>query len=118
MSAHMRKRPTKKAAHLTWHGNQYEIPLQVLEQYKIEDNNDPLSVEEVFSELISEIGEPAVLLKGLREKESLSQVAFAKAIKISQSNLSAMENGRRGIGKDIAKRIEKKFGVDYRLFLG
>lgn len=36
---------------------------------------------------------------------------------ITQTNLSAMENGRRPIGKELAKRIAEKFQVDYRIFL-
>jgi transcriptional regulator with XRE-family HTH domain len=57
------------------------------------------------------------LLKGLRAREGLSQVEFAKKINITQANLSAMENGRRPIGKIVAKRIEKVFGTNYRYFL-
>ncbi|MEM1243522.1 MAG: helix-turn-helix transcriptional regulator, partial [Pseudomonadota bacterium] len=79
--------------------------------------HDALAIEDVFSDLIKESGEPALLLKGLRHKEGLTQIQFAQLIRITQTNLSAMENGRRKIGKDIAKRIAKKFSVDYRLFL-
>jgi hypothetical protein len=32
-------------------------------------------------------------------------------------NLSAMENGRRSIGKELAKRIAEQFDMDYRHFL-
>jgi len=118
MSAHMRKRPTEeKAAHITWHGMHYRVPLQVMKKYQTSENDDSLSINDVFGGLIDESGEPALLLKGLRYKEGLSQVQFAKKIGVSQANLSAMENGRRSIGKEIAKRIAKCFKVDYRLFL-
>ncbi|MDP3558851.1 MAG: helix-turn-helix transcriptional regulator [Legionellaceae bacterium] len=56
-------------------------------------------------------------MKGLRHREGLSQIAFAKALNITQTNLSAMENGRRSIGKALAKRIANQFNIDYRLFL-
>lgn len=118
MSAHMKKHRTNETANIIWHGAQYAVPLEVIEQYKIASSDEPLeSIEDVFGELIAEHGEPAVLLKGLRTKEGLSQIEFAKEVNLTQQNLSAMENGRRNIGKEIAKRIAEKFGVDYRIFL-
>lgn len=119
MSAHMKKHRTNQTANVIWHGAQYAVPLEVIEQYKITSNGEePLeSIDDVFGELIAEHGEPAVLLKGLRAKEGLSQIEFAKEVNLTQQNLSAMENGRRNIGKEIAKRIAEKFGIDYRIFL-
>jgi DNA-binding XRE family transcriptional regulator len=60
-------------------------------------------------DLIGQSGEYAVLLKGLRYREGLSQTEFAKKINISQSNLCAMENGRPKIGKELAKKMTKFF---------
>lgn len=57
------------------------------------------------------------MLKGVRAREGLTQAEFSQKIDVTQSNLSSMENGRRPIGKVIAKRIEKAFGTDYRYFL-
>lgn len=114
----MKKTRTKKLANVNWRGARYAVPLDVLKKYKVADNKaETESSDSVFGELTAEHGEPAVLLKDLRTKENLSQVVFAKAIGVTQANLSAMENGRRSIGKTIAKRIAKKFKVDYRLFL-
>jgi transcriptional regulator with XRE-family HTH domain len=70
---------------------------------------------ELFTE--KEYTKAGVLLRGLRLRENLSQVEFAKKIQITQANLSNMENGRRPIGKIIAKRIEKVFGTNYWYFL-
>ena len=50
--------------------------------------------------------------KILPEREGLSQIEFAKKLHISQPNLSAMENGRRVIGKELAKRVADIFGLD------
>ncbi len=58
-----------------------------------------------------------VLLRGTRHREGLTQVEMAKKIHVSQADLSKMESGKRPIGKIIAKRIEKIFGVNYRYFL-
>jgi len=119
MPAPMKKRPTKKKlANVMWHGARYAVPLDVLKKYKVaNDEDDVESIESVFGGLINEYGEPAVLLKGLRTRENLSQVEFAKAIGTTQANLSAMENGHRPIGKTIAKRIADKFKIDYRILL-
>ncbi len=118
MSVPMKKHPIRKTANFTWRGSRYSVPFKIIEKYKLDDKeNGAESVESVFGELIAEYGEPAVLLKGLRTKEALSQIDFAKAIGITQQNLSAMENGRRSIGKEIAKRIAKKCGIDYRMLL-
>jgi plasmid maintenance system antidote protein VapI len=42
---------------------------------------------------------------------------FAKKLNISQTNISAMKNGKRTIGTEFAKRAADLFGLDYRIFL-
>ena len=111
------KKPLNNKANFEWNERRYSIPLQVMEKYKITYNDTASAFEDVFADLINKRGESSLLLRGLRNKEDLSQIEFAKKIFITQNNLSAMENGRRSIGKDIAKRIAKVFGVDYRIFL-
>ena len=115
----MKKHPIdkKKRAKFTYHGVHYSVPLRIIEKYKLPEKSDTVSIDEVFSDLTDQYSEPGVLLRGLRHKEGINQTDFAKIIGVSQTNLSAMENGRRSIGKDIAKRISKKFGIDYRIFL-
>ena len=54
-------------------------------------------------------------MKGIRYREGLNQKEFAKKIKISQSDLSKIENGKRSIGRMIANRIIKKFKLDKRV---
>lgn len=112
----MKTHHTNKVVDFFWHGARYVVPMQFIEKYRVK-NNDTSSINEVFNDLIKKHGEPGALLKGLRAKESLTQVQFSQKIGVTQANLSAMENGRRIIGKEIAKRIAKKFGVDYRIFL-
>src|SRR5579864_6995379 len=77
----------------------------------------PVASEKVFSEIEKKFTKAGVLLKGLRVREGLTQIQFARKIHVTQANLSNMENGRRPIGKKIAKRIEKFFKVNYRYFL-
>lgn len=71
-----------------------------------------------FKEMDKKYTEAGALLLGTRHRERLSQKEFSKRIEVTQSDLSKMENGKRSIGKIVAKRIEKEFGVDYRYFLG
>ncbi len=42
---------------------------------------------------------------------------LAAAIQITQGDLSKIEKGKRAIGKDIAQRISKAFGINPNLFL-
>lgn len=82
------------------------------------DNDDEvLSSDEFFDSKNDEKPTWAVYLRGLRYREDMSQLEFAKAIGISQPNLSAMENGKRAIGKELAKRIAGTFTTDYRYLL-
>ncbi len=118
MSALMKKHHTDRIVEISWHGGRYAVPIEIMEHYKIEsDNNEYISIDDLFGNLTQKSGEPGVLLKGLRYREGLSQIEFAKQLNISQTNLSAMENGRRTIGKELAKRIADIFELDYRIFL-
>lgn len=47
----------------------------------------------------------------------MTQRELAKRLGISPANLSAMEHGRRTIGKEMAKWIAEILNVDYRCFL-
>lgn len=81
------------------------------------DNEYYTSIHDLFGDLTQHSGEPGFLLKGLRYREGLSQIEFSRQLNSSQTNLSAVENGRRTIGKELAKRIAEIFGLDYRIFL-
>lgn len=62
-------------------------------------------------------GESAYMLRGSREREGLTQTQLADKLGIPQSNISAIEHGKRPIGKNLAKRLSKIFKLDYRVFL-
>ena len=70
------------------------------------------SIEEVFPEAT-----PGMMLRGLRGKEELTQAEFAKRLGVSQHHVSEMENNKRAIGIDMAKRIAAEFKVPYKMFL-
>ena len=56
-------------------------------------------------------------LRGARYREDVSQRQLAKLTGVSVQNISAMENGRRTIGKEMAKRFGEVLNTDWRLFL-
>jgi len=109
--------------HVTRHHKSYSIPKNIFNKYALEDEKPKKVVKRttptnvVFERIIKKYTKAGALLKGLRGREGLTQAAFAKKINVTQANLSKMENGKRPIGKAIAKRIEKAFGTDYRYFL-
>lgn len=99
----------------------YAIPKSIANRYAVKTDKlrpSGIPAEVVFAHLVKEITEAGALLKGLRTRENLSQEEFSKIIQVTQANLSKMENGKRPIGKIIAKRIAEKFNLDYRIFLG
>lgn len=60
---------------------------------------------------------PDVCLRGSRYKEGLTQKQLAELIGIPQRHISEMENGKRPIGKEMAKRLGKALNISYKVFL-
>ncbi len=60
---------------------------------------------------------PSVMVRGGRVKEGLTQVQLAALVGIPQRHVSEMENGKRPIGKEMAKRLGKALNVSYKAFL-
>lgn len=59
-----------------------------------------------------------VALRGARGKEGLTQKQLAFMVGIAQHHISEMENGKRPIGKETAKKLAEALNVsDYRIFL-
>ena len=56
-------------------------------------------------------------MRGSRHKEEMTQKELADALGISQHHVSEMENGKRPIGKTMAKKLAIIFKIDYRIFL-
>lgn len=79
--------------------------------------SDFIPWREVFKEEITKYGEQALALRGARFREGMTQMKLSELTGISQRHISEMENGKRSIGKVIAKRLAKVFQTDYRLFL-
>jgi ribosome-binding protein aMBF1 (putative translation factor) len=56
-------------------------------------------------------------LRGARTREGLTQAQLAALIGAKPTHISAMEKGKRPIGKDMAKRLGKALRVGYKVFL-
>ncbi len=124
MSVLMRKHHTKSnrgfeaILHIVYQGHVYNIPKKVAKKYEDKSKQThKVLPEDIFSSIEKQYTKAGVLLRGTRHRERLTQTQMAKKIKVTQADLSKMESGKRPIGKIIAKRIEKMFGVNYRYFL-
>ena len=60
---------------------------------------------------------PAAVLRGARSKAELSQIKLAELTGIPQRHISEMENSKRTIGKENARKLAAVLETDYRVFL-
>ena len=90
------------------------LKVQDVSEWELEEK-DSYAVEEVFPELTWNSG--GVSIRGGRGKEGLTQKQLAELTGISQHHLSEMENGKRPIGKETARKLAAALNVDYRVFL-
>jgi DNA-binding XRE family transcriptional regulator len=58
-----------------------------------------------------------VTLRVHRENANYTQKALAEKLGIKQHHISEMENNKRPIGKELAKKIAGVFNTDYREYL-
>jgi len=108
----------KAILHIVHNGHFYNIPKKIADKY--EDKSklvQKVSPEDLFDNIEKKYTKAGVLLRETRHQDGLTQAEMAKKIHVTQADLSKMESGKRPIGKTIAKRIEKVFGVNYRYFL-
>jgi DNA-binding XRE family transcriptional regulator len=81
-------------------------------QAKPEENDETVSLEELFPDL-----NPGSAIRGLRYREELTQAQLADKIGVKRHHISEMENDKRPIGKEMAKRLAKALNTDYKVFL-
>lgn len=60
---------------------------------------------DMFKDHIKKYTSQGLYLRGIRLREGYSQKKLGKLIGVNQNNISAMENGKRSIGKEMAKRL-------------
>lgn len=87
-------------------------------EYIVQINEDiPMSADDAMKKICGDRPQWAVALHGFRYRDGLTQTTLGELLGIEQTNVSKMEQGKRPIGKTIAKRLAKIFKTDYRLFL-
>lgn len=127
MSAHTKTRLTKhatckvvvempgKAKQLTF------VPVKHLQ--KLEDflekygETESVPWEELAKDRIAKYKKTGLALRGARYREGISQKELATRTGISQENISRMENGRRAIGEQVAKKLAKVLQIDFELLI-
>ncbi|MBJ6798772.1 helix-turn-helix domain-containing protein [Geomonas propionica] len=82
---------------------------------EIIESAESVGTSEVSPEL--DTNPSGVYLRGIRLREDLTQEALANLTGISRSNISAMEHGKRPIGKETAKKLAAALNCEYRRFL-
>jgi len=73
------------------------------------------SIAEVFPEHVGR--EQEVALRAYRNREGLTQKQLTELTGIPQHHISEMENGKRSIGKERARRLAEALHCDYRQLL-
>jgi ribosome-binding protein aMBF1 (putative translation factor) len=126
MSAVAKKLPIERVAIKVGH-NQPEVfflpkeatdnLLLFIKKCQPTDKERGIKIEDIEPKMKDPVFRAASILRGARHKEQMSQIELAQKLKITQSDLSKMENGKRPIGKNLAKRIAEILNVDYRIFL-
>ena len=113
-----KKRPTKEFREVRYIGppDKIEKIAEVARSLQLKDISDVVEWRKLFPDY-DHASSPGIALKGSRKKENLTQKDLAGITDIPQGHISEMENGRRGIGREIALKLGKALHVDYRIFL-
>lgn len=106
--------PTKKSPierlHVTCPQHVYADVMKMLENFDCQVER-AIPAEELLDQT------PGTMLRGARFRESMTQAQLASASGIPRRHISDMENNRRPIGKQAARKLAEVLKVDYRVFL-
>ena len=96
-----------------------DVPSDLRPAHGVEDDTSlsrPVPWREAFLPL-DEAARPGRMLRAARTKEDMTQIQLADLTGIPQRHLSEMEQGKRSIGKERAKKLAEALQVDYRVLL-
>jgi DNA-binding XRE family transcriptional regulator len=119
-----KKRPIEKQVEVRFRGTHADVAKlrRIAQALKVKDvteweleEKELYDLEEVSPELAWNSG--GVSIRGGRGKEGLTQKQLAELTGIAQHHISEMENGKRPIGKETAKKLATALNMDYRVFL-
>ncbi len=89
--------------------------IRVLDSMGFVDISDSVPWQACFSYADEQL--PSISLAGAREKEGLTQRELSRLTGIPQRRISEMENGKRPIQKETAKKLGKTLNISYKVFL-
>ena len=115
---HTKKPPIENPLEARFIGNREKIGKlkDYAKRIGLQDASDTVSIAEAFPEYGN--NPLGLALRGARQREELTQEQLAVATGIPQRHISEMENGKRQIGRERAKKIADALHVsDYRVFL-
>jgi len=116
MQAHTKKRPIDELVTITLHVRRSKVAqLRRYAEHLEAEEETSFSIGEVFPEYLGK--EREVVLRAYRHREGLTQKQLAELTGIPQHHISEMENGKRGIGKERAKKLADALRCDYRQLL-
>ena len=125
MQGHMKK-PHTEAVSMTFTGPvaMMEQALEVMRSLGFEEveqlirnQQDHGSIPWRESEHFKDLSFPGAYLAGFRHREDMTQVELAERSGIPRRHISEMENGRRLIGKQNARKLAEVLNIDPRLLL-
>jgi ribosome-binding protein aMBF1 (putative translation factor) len=73
--------------------------------------------EVLAKDRIKKYKKAGLVLRGARYRENMSQVKLAQMSGVHQNEISKIENGRRGVGEKVAKKLAKPLKINYLLLL-
>lgn len=124
MQALTKKRPIEKQIEVRFRGTSANVIKlrRMAQDLKVKDvtewvleEKESYSLEELSPETTWNSG--GVSIRGGRGKEGLTQKQLAELTGIAQHHISEMENGKRPIGKETARKLAAALHIDYRVFL-
>jgi len=117
MREHMKKRPIE-SVELRFIGPIVNMAraIEHMDSLGFVDTTESIPWREAFPDY-SEKQLIGKALAGGRYREGLTQTQLAEKVGIPQRHISEMENGKRSIGKEMAKRLGKALNISYKVFL-
>jgi DNA-binding XRE family transcriptional regulator len=118
MLAHTRKHHTEEAVEIRFIGpksNRYKA-CDALSALGFHAATDLIPARELFPDSTDE-QMPGRCLSGARYREGITQKQLSEMTGIPQAHISAMENGKRPIGKKTARLFGAALNLNWKVFL-
>ena len=112
------KKPHINIAVLTFRGPEKNKSkaIETLSKLGFVETSDSVPWREAFPQY-DDKDLPGINLRASRQREAMTQIELSKRTGIPQRHISEMENGKRPIGKAIAKKLGEALNISYKVFL-